>query len=220
MENDRNILSIYKKYKILPNLQEHMLKVAAVADIICDSWQGDSKLDKENIVLAALLHDMGNIIKIRLNHLPGLVKAEDLEYWEEVKIEFIEKYGTDEHKATLEILKELNVDQEVLDLVNNIGHIHFCDQLLNGDFYSKIINYADTRVGPFGIISYADRMAEVSRRYSTYENYIGDEKHNKAVACGVEVEGIIFKNCKINPEDITEDSAQNTIENLRHFVIK
>ena len=176
--------------------------------------------NKDSIVLAALLHDMGNIIKIRLNHLPELIGEEGIEYWEKVKTEFTEKYGTDEHKATLKILADLGVGKSVVDLVNNIGHMLFDEQLQNSDINSMIINYADTRVNPFGIVSYKERMEEVSLRYRQYDNYIGDEKHNKAVACGAEVEGVIFKNCKIKPEEITEESAQSTIETLRHFMVK
>ena len=34
----RKILDIYDEYKIMPNLQEHMLRVAAVASLICDNF--------------------------------------------------------------------------------------------------------------------------------------------------------------------------------------
>jgi len=32
------IQQIYDKYQIMPNLQEHMLRVAGVASIICDNY--------------------------------------------------------------------------------------------------------------------------------------------------------------------------------------
>src|SRR3990167_10183885 len=33
-----SVATIYKKYKIIPRLQEHMLRVAAVAPLICDNF--------------------------------------------------------------------------------------------------------------------------------------------------------------------------------------
>ncbi len=220
MESDRNILNIYKKYKIMSNLQLHMLRVASVASMISDNWTGQEVIDKEKLITAALLHDMGNIIKIRLEHLPELIKDERLEYLQEIKKEFILRYGNDEHKATLEILKELNLNEEITYLINGVGHLHFCDQLNSDNINIKILNYADTRVGPFGILSYEDRMTEVSLRYKQYGNFIGDEIHEKGVSCGREIENQIFANCKIKPVDITEDSCKNMIEELKNFVVR
>ena len=39
------ISEIYEKYKIMPNLQEHMLRVAGVASIICDNFS--KKIEKK-----------------------------------------------------------------------------------------------------------------------------------------------------------------------------
>ena len=217
---DRNILDIYKTYKIMPNLAMHMLRVASVASMICDNWEGKDKLKKDEIIQSALFHDMGNIIKIRLDHLPELLKDEGIEYWQEIKKEFILRYGNDEHKATLNILKELNINVGITNLINGVGHLYFCDQLNNDDMNIKILNYADTRVGPFGILSYEDRMTEVSLRYKQYGNFIGDEVHEKAVSCGRDIERQIFANCKIKPEDINDESAKGVIEELKNFVLR
>ncbi len=54
-----SIGTIYKKYKIMPQLQEHMFRVAAVALLICENFE--DSLPKEDIVTACLLHDMGKI---------------------------------------------------------------------------------------------------------------------------------------------------------------
>lgn len=214
----RNILEIYEEYKILPMLAMHQLRVASVVHIMIHNL--DTNLDKENLITAALLHDMGNIAKMQLYVFPEECEPEGVEYWEKVKEEFCKKYGSTDHEATTNILKELNVNQEVIDLIDSIGHTRFCDQLKDNNLAAKIINYADTRVGPFGVLSYEDRMEEVSVRYRTYKTFIGEEKHQKAVACGREVEKYLFENCKILPADINNESIATTLEELKGYMIK
>ena len=65
----RKISEIYAEYKIMPNLQMHMYRVAAVASLIYDNF--NEPLNKEEIITACLLHDMGNIITNLVNK--GLV---------------------------------------------------------------------------------------------------------------------------------------------------
>src|SRR3954452_25294278 len=98
----KKVSEIYSEYKIMPALQQHQLRVAAVAAMICDSLPGT---DKETVVIACLFHDMGNIIKSDLSYFPEFVQPEGLEYWEKVKQEYIQKYGSDENAATKEIAK-------------------------------------------------------------------------------------------------------------------
>jgi 5'-deoxynucleotidase YfbR-like HD superfamily hydrolase len=87
----------------MQNLQDHQLRVAAVASIICDSF--DFLINKEKIIKVCLLHDMGNIIKFQLDYFPELNKPEGLEYWQNVQKEFIAKYGPNEHNATMKIMR-------------------------------------------------------------------------------------------------------------------
>ena len=216
----RNILEIYEEYKILPILEMHQLRVASVVSLILDNLKIDSKIGKEDLITAALLHDMGNIAKMQLNVFPKECEPEGVEYWEKVKEEFCNKYGFTDHEATTNILKGLNANQEVIDLIDSIGHTRFCDQLKETNIARKIINYADTRVGPFGVLSYEDRMQEVSVRYRTYKTFIGEEKHQIAVACGKEIENQIFANCKIKPEDITDESISEILEKMKKYMIK
>ncbi len=65
----RKISEIYEEYKIMPNLREHQLRVAAVAAQICDNF--NKPLNKKEIITACLLHDMGNIIKFKLELFSG-----------------------------------------------------------------------------------------------------------------------------------------------------
>ena len=79
----KNISEIYEEYKIMPNLREHMLRVAGAASLICDNFT--EPLNKEEIISACLLHDMGNIIKFKLDYFPEFNKPEKAEYWQNVQ---------------------------------------------------------------------------------------------------------------------------------------
>ncbi len=57
----KNASEIYAEYRLMPNLKQHQFRVAAVAEIICKNLS--EVVDKDNIILACLYHDMGNIIK-------------------------------------------------------------------------------------------------------------------------------------------------------------
>ena len=76
----KNILEIYKEHNVMPNLQEHMLRVAAVASLICDNCT--EKLNKEDIITACLLHDIGNIVQFQLSYFPEFNKPQGIEYWQ------------------------------------------------------------------------------------------------------------------------------------------
>ena len=81
-----NSIEIYKKYHLPENLQMHMLRVAACANLIIDNWIGE-KIDKEAIIRVSLLHDMGNMLKIPEDF------SEDIEFKKIRKEYFDIKYG-------------------------------------------------------------------------------------------------------------------------------
>lgn len=112
------ISDLYTQYRIFRGLQEHMLRVGAVAKIICDAGNIEKS---EYIISACLLHDMGNIIKSELTKFPAFLEPEGLEYWTQIKRDFITKYGNDTHEATLKIAQEIGVSEETQSLINIIG---------------------------------------------------------------------------------------------------
>jgi len=217
-----SIEEIYKKYKIMPNLQEHMLRVAAVASIICDNFE--DQLPKEEIITACLLHDMGNIIKFKMDVIPEFFQPEGLECWQEIKNEYIKKYGENEHEATMKIIKdELGLPDKITFLVDQIRFSYTCRHRDSDDFNTKITHYSDGRVNPYGIVSYEERMNEGKKRYKDHKSTFGEmneEEREKLVDCGREIEKQIFSKCKIKPEDINDESVRPIISELRNFVIK
>ncbi len=218
----RNILDIYKEYKIYPRLQNHMLRVAAVAVLICDSMT--TEVDKENIVLGALFHDMSNIIKFDNDSLPEFYGPEGLEYWLKVKNDFIAKYGADEHEGNLKIMQEIGLPDKVASLASQNKFKMLCTHFNSSDMDIKIIHYADGRVAPHGVLSYQARMDEAGKRYGERKEenrWLGDDAERlKLVDCGKEIEKQIFAHSKIKPEDITDEAVAPIIEQLRGFMIK
>ena len=158
-----NINDIYLKYRINKGLQEHMIRVAAVAQLICD--KSTVELDTKNIVTACLLHDMGNLIKAKMDSMPELYEPEGVAYWTQVQTEMKEQYGNDEHVATVAMVDEINPGKEAAFYFDSIGtentsRVHAGDSL-----GAKIATYCDMRVGPFGIISIKQRMDDLRERY-------------------------------------------------------
>lgn len=215
-----NILDIYKEYNIMPNLIEHQLRVAGVAYQIIESCKGRTFTEKErqNILTACLLHDMGNIIKSNLMYFPEMIEPEGLEYWQKVKDNFIAKYGDNEDKATYQILKELHLE-DIVDLVKTIGfeHIFFTN---DSSIDKKIVSYADFRVSPNGVVSIADRLKEARERkkFMSDIDIFSDDREEKD-KCLYKIEEQIFSELSILPTDITDESIAQYIQKLKEFEI-
>lgn len=211
----RNIIDIYKEYKIPPNLQTHMLRVASVASIICDNLT--EQVDKENIITACLLHDMGNIIKFKMDVFPEFFEPEGVEYWQKVKDEYIAKYGPDEHHASLEIVKELKMSERIFDLADAPSFIGAPHNAESEDYGMKIVDYSDVRVYPHGVVSIEERFLDLRKRYVQH----GPDTPERAAFEGAlrEIQTQIFSKCKIKPEDITDQAIAPIIEELKGFMV-
>jgi hypothetical protein len=210
------ILEIYEKYKIMPNLQLHQLRVAAVAKQICDNL--NEPVGSKVVIEACLFHDMGNIIKFDLTHFPESVGPKGLNYWESVKQDFIKKYGPDEHIASLDIAKELGMNQAVLDCIESIDFKHTEATLASNVLEPKICDHADMRVDPHGVVSLHDRLEEGRKRYAKRQRYwLTDEQRGRIEQACYDIEKRIFQNSNIKPSDITNESVAPIIEELKTY---
>ena len=79
----KKILDIYDEYKIIPALQKHMLRVAAVASLICNNF--NEPLPKNDIITACLLHDMPNILKFKWDSLLEFLEPKGFHYWQNIQ---------------------------------------------------------------------------------------------------------------------------------------
>ncbi len=213
----KTILEIYKDYKIPSGLAMHMFRVAAVASMICDNFT--KSINKEEIVTACLLHDMGNIVKVDFSRFPEFFEPEGVPFWQGVQTEFIEKYGNNDHEANNKIAEEIGVSIKIRTLIDELNFSLMCQSRDRDDFTSKIMNYVDQRVAPLGVVSYDERMEEARIRYA-HLNSGREEERNMLVECGKEIEKQIFAKCKIKPEDINDETVEPIIAELKNFVIK
>lgn len=242
-----NIVEIYKKYQIMPQLQEHQLTVAGVAKTILEnlvppqpSAKGGHLLLFESepqsrrpqgegiskdIITACLLHDMGNIIKFDLSKtdklLPGRFTKEDIEFWRKVKEGYIVKYGNDEHHATIKIAKELGVSKRGIELIDCIGFRNGKNNAESENFGKKVCAYSDMRVGPKGIISLEGRLLDLRGRYEHKHILMGgNESLRVEFENGLRhIEKQIFEHSNIRPEDITEDNIKQRLGELKQYEI-
>ena len=85
----------------------------------------------------------------------------------------------------------------------------------------KVSNYADMRVGPYGILSVKERTDDGRMRYSRKTSETKNEKTNfDDVVNGLfELEKQIFENLKITHTDINDESIKNIFEELKNWEI-
>jgi hypothetical protein len=209
-----NILDIYKNYKIMPTLQEHQFRVAAVSKQICDSFT--IPLNTNGVVNVCLFHDMGNIIKFDLNYFPDFLQPEGLEYWQKVKDEYVEKYGTDEHEATEKICEEIGLTDAELDYLHAIGFSRIKNVLADSSLEQKICLYSDLRVGPYGILSIEDRLIDGRKRYEyRKDRAMGIEAFEEFANALRDLEKQLFSFLPIKPEDINNMTIESIVSSLK-----
>jgi hypothetical protein len=221
------ISAIYHHYQIMPNLQLHQLRVAGVAQQICEFYCHSHQLtpeDEQGIVSASLLHDMGNIIKFDLAHFPQFSNPEGLQFWQKVQNQYFAKYGRDEHAAAVQIVRELNVSPRIIDLVDVVGFAQIKKVVENGDLAAKICEYADDRVSPFGVVSLDERLQDLEKRYGQkYPSPAEKQKRQCFARLAHQLETQIFACSSIAsaivPTDITNAIINTRLENLQKFEI-
>jgi hypothetical protein len=212
------ITDIYKRYNIMPSLQVHMLRVAAVGCLVCDNF--DTAVDKNSIITACLIHDIGNIIKFNLNYLPEFLEPEGLEYWEKVKADFVRKYGSDDRRASYKIAQELGMPIQVLRLIDAFSFVKSPEISGSTDWDRKLCFYTDQRVSPFAVEPLEVRIQEGRSRFKANRGIIeSNETFEYYARFAREVEMQIFAHCKIKPETINDNTVMPLIKKLGYSTI-
>lgn len=215
-----HIRDIYHRFPIPNHLQLHQLRVAAVAQVICDQLNPAIKINRSEIISACLLHDMGNLIKFKLDQLPELLEPQGRDYWHIQQQQFIAEYGPNEHQATLAIAKSLGVNETILALINAIGFNQAVTNSNSQDFSRKICAYADMRVGPFQVISLSERLADIRRRYNdSYQSATKQRNRQIFEQALKDIELQIQAKCSLDLTAITEQRISDTIETLKLWQI-
>lgn len=170
------IAKVYSKYKIPPNSQEHMLRVAAVGNIICKNWKEKGVINIDKVTDMLLIHDIAKIIDFDLDKFPidvdkfsHLLKQEEKnnDFWKTVQKEFIKTYGKDEHKATLKIAKELGLEEKSIAMLDQMPKINLQNKIPENNWELKVCWYSDLRVAPYGTTSIKKRINDLIKRQKT-----------------------------------------------------
>lgn len=213
----KSILNIYKEYNIPPNLQFHMLRVAALGLLLTESFDKNISINKSGIITALLLHDMGNILKFDINVTRSLgVSEEGLKQIEITKEEFKTKYGADEHNATYKIAEEIGISDESLRIITNMGSSKI-EYLLKTEFWdAKIATYADNRIDPVGVTTLSARWNDIVKRYSGSTHKLGDknivERRRKY---SFELEKQIQEKCGMDLQSVTDTTILPYFEKVK-----
>ena len=212
---------IYAEYRIMPSLQLHQLRVAAIAKRICGNLKHSA--NENEVLLACLFHDMGNIIKSDLRYFSEFVEPEGLEYWQRVKNDFVEKYGSDHHHANVAIAREIGLPARSIELIGNIGFSQLRKVAADDALDRKIVQYADIRVGPHGILSLRERLYEGRERYTETRNgrayYETDTEFQQLLSAAEELERQVMALSTITAADITDAAIAPSIEQLRERAV-
>ena len=151
------IAEIYTKFRIPLILQEHMLRVAGIVKYIEDHWTGPN-VNWDSLLKAALLHDLGNMVRFKMDS--GLNSQGE----EEIQKEMVAKYGADDHEATRKMLREVEVDPQIVDWILSKSFANTMEIVAEDVWENKILLYADMRVLPNGIGTMRERLDELKRR--------------------------------------------------------
>ena len=219
MKNKELIFSIhqiFEKFRIIKNLQEHMLRSAAVGRLICDHWNGPT-INKDDIIAALLIHDLGNIVKMDFNSEAGLKLIGDeikrIDFWKGVQGEVIDKYGLDDHVVSEKMSEELGISKRLKFILKN--HVFNNNEATadSNDWEVKIASYADQRIGPFGVLSLEQRFVELKERYADRENKnVNNPKIDVFIDCAFKIERQVLSNTTLKPEDINNASIKKYVE--------
>lgn len=209
----KSINAIYDAFRIPQNLRMHMKRVAAVGAIICDNWSG-TEIRKDNIKAVLLIHDLGNVVKFTLD--PGnahmLYPGQDLAALRKLRAETIAKYGADEYQATGSMAKEIGIDKELQSLLEAMCKYEGTkiSKSKEEDYEVRICTYSDMRVSPYSVVSAEDRIRDLINRYKGR----GEKEaiFREMLEIAPRLEGELFRNISITPDQITEESVKPYIE--------
>lgn len=204
----------YSHYKIMPSLQLHQLRVAAVAQLVCQ-W-ATQPVEAANVVAACLVHDMGNIVKFKLEVFPKFSQPEGLAYWQQVQAEFRAKYGQRSHDASLAIAREMRLSSRVIELIDCMSLNNTRANFESHDLNKIICEYADDRVAPHGVVTLDERLADFARRYADHYVTPADQQrqqitHEYARLC----EETLFAHSQGQPWQITDEAIEPLLAGLR-----
>lgn len=173
-------------------------------------------IDKNAVVSACLLHDMGNLIKVKFESAPELFEPEGIGYWQEIQAEMVDMYG-DVGSATRAIVHEIAPLPVVEETIEDALFSKMATIAESGTREAKLLEYADMRVALHGISSMKERFDDIRERYVPMHHT--GEYIDKLEAAAAKIESELFAGASITPDDITETSTAAIQKELWNFEI-
>ena len=214
--NAKEIISdidkICANYFVPKTLQLHMRLVAGVAKKICE--HSKEKIDKEKIIAVALIHDIGNIVKMKFEgkSLRLLLKSDfkRIDFYKTKKEEFLKKYGADDKATNYAIAKELGVEAKLLELIDPSSAIKINGEkyFISKNFTKLVLFYSDLRVSPEGVVSMKKRLKEFEERYSLKDSPEKLAYSKTFFKAAEEMEKIVFQKINLSPHDINKKTIK------------
>ena len=170
-------------------------------------------IDKKAIILCCLFHDAAKLMKFDLTKLKLFEEeAKNIDYWRRVQKELIQKYGDVEHKATIQMCKEMGLPKRAIELIDNLEWSYIPKILKNNNFESAITVYADMRIGPFGTLLLKDRLRELRNR-------VNMENFNELVRQAKALEKSLQQHLSIKVNNIKDSQINNRFEKLLNLQV-
>lgn len=207
---------IYDRFSIPDNLRTHMLRVAGVGKVICDNLSPDIKIDKDALIKALLVHDMGNIVKFDFSVKSIHTDPDEISRLKQIQSEFIDKYGADDHKTTENILREIKLSEDVISITQNMSSKKLEKTLIEEKWTLMIATYCDLRVSPFGIVPLNKRIDDLVSRMKgrTSSDWSSLNKAEKYRIDLNRCEKIIQKYCLINLKDVNDQLVEKYFDDF------
>jgi hypothetical protein len=206
------VRQVYIEYQTPENLQTHMLRVAALSEIITENWTGIN-IDKEAIITACAIHDIAKPVAFDIAKQAQYGMPEkEIENLKQLQIRIKAKYGSDEHRATVGIAKDIGGSPEMVRLLDNVEWSYAPKLISENDLNSLIPIYCDMRIGPKGIMSLKDRINDLSKRTE------GKDAENN-MKYGEAAETEIRKYVSIDLNSVTDEQLNRKFEELQKLEI-
>lgn len=200
---------IYEEYMVPRNLQEHMLRVASLAKIILNHWVG-RPVDRDSIVQACTFHDIAKPMTFDpAKQAQFGMSKEDIVRLETLQKRLKRDYGTNEHTATVIICQHIGCTRSAVNIVGNLEWSNILRLLKANDIESLLPIYCDMRIGPTGILTLKQRLAELQAREGK-----SDYEEN-----GMKLEHILAGNTTTDLNSISNTKINGNFEELLNLDI-
>lgn len=206
------VSDIYHKYQVPKGLQEHMIRVAALAQIICESWKGEG-IDKDSIIQACLFHDIAKPMVFDLAKQAQYgMSEEDIESLKKHQEDLKFLYGDDEHHATVKICVEVGCSSKAVKLIDDLEWDYIPRLLEKNNSEALIPIYCDMRIGIKGVLLLQERLDDLRKR-------TGEDKDNVAEN-GNKVENFLKEKVSIDLNSVADVQLNEKFESFLNMDIK